>query len=77
MDKKSKVLILVFVLALVVALGYSYYRYVSTGDFLIDETQVEPEEPAEAEAIDEMTEEMVPDSGNSMESPETEVESGA
>lgn len=71
MDKKSKVLIAVFVLALLVALGYSYYRYISTGDFLIDETQVEPEE-----IVDEATEEMVPESDDSMESAESEVEPG-
>lgn len=74
MDKKSKVLIVVFVLALVVSLGYSYYRYISTGDFLIDETQVDPEEE---ETLDEMTEEMVPESGESAESPEMEAEPGA
>lgn len=72
MEKKSRVLIAVFVLALLVALGYSYYRYISTGDFLIDESQVE----AEA-VVDEATGEMVPESDDSMESAESEVEPGA
>lgn len=72
MDKKSKALITVFVLALLVALGYSHYRYVLTGDFLIDETQVEPEE-----VIDEVPEEMVPEDGDSTESAELTPESGA
>lgn len=72
MDKKSKVLITVFVLALLVALAYSHYRYVLTGDFLIDETQVEPEE-----IIDETPEEMVPEDGDSAESTGLELESGA
>ena len=44
MDKKSKVLVIIFVLSLVASLWYAYYRYIASGDFLIDESQIEPEE---------------------------------
>jgi hypothetical protein len=73
MDKKSSVLIAVFILALVTALGYSYYRYVSSGDFLIDESQVEAEE----ETIDEAAGEIIPEGGTSTEGTEPEAEAGA
>ncbi len=44
MERKSKVLLMIFFLALFSALSYSYYRYVLSGDFLIDESQLEIEE---------------------------------
>lgn len=73
MDKKSKVLVAVFILALLMALGYSYYRYVSTGDFLIDESQVEAEE----EIIDEAMEGETVIEEESTEAVESESEAGA
>lgn len=41
MEKRSRVLIIVVVLALITSIVYSYYRYIVAGDFLIDESQVE------------------------------------
>lgn len=49
-------LIAVFIAALIISLGYSYYRYVVMGGFLIDESQVESVE----EAIDAVPEEKAP-----------------
>jgi hypothetical protein len=45
MEKKSKLLIAFVLLALVASVAYAYCRYVWTGDFLIDESQIEEVEP--------------------------------
>ena len=72
MEKKSKVLIVIFILTLFASLGYSYYRYISAGDFLIDESQVE----AEGEVIDEATGEPVFEENDGAAEIELETEVG-
>ncbi len=72
MEKKSRVLIAVFIVALFAALGYSYYRYVLVGDFLIDESQVEAEEVI----LDETTGELPVLEGDGAMEAGSEVEEG-
>lgn len=43
MDKKSKVLITIFLILLVGSIAYAQYRFILKKDFLIDESQVETE----------------------------------
>ena len=60
MEKKSKGLIVLVILTLITSVMYSYYRYISFGDFLIDESQMEAVEMEESETAEEAVGEELP-----------------